>query len=370
MSWFTLSPLDALMFRDAKPFSPGQRAWAKGGFPPSGHTLAGAILAYFNQQLTLRLRGPFLCQAETLYFPYPLHLHRGSPLVPVSWLPESDAYHRCVWEPGRPAPLIALDDGSPSKKKSPAYLPSEVILQVQQGEPWDLSKGTREEPWETEVRPHNSLKPRCRQVKESDGYFVETCIRLYPGWSLAVSIEQRNSTGWGPLPILAPTVLRLGGEGHQAILAPCPQLQEQWSKLQTQSQAIQQAAKPCLAYLVTPGVFIKTRNGIPMCRAWPWEWSLAEAHPADLQPGPLVSVATGKAIPINGRTRARSEENNQEFSLPAPQVFAAPPGSIYYLNRPAPLAQDSPTKANEAPNPHYRWRQLGYSEMLWLPASC
>jgi CRISPR-associated protein Cmr3 len=256
-----------------------------------------------------------------------------------------------------------------AKDKGPDYLPVNAILQAQQGKAWDLSEGTQQ-PWETEVRPHNTLKAGSRQVKESDGYFVETCIRLQPGWSLAVSIEVHNSTTktWDPLPIKEPTALRLGGEGHQAILDPCSPLQEQWTELQKHSQAVQQASKPCLAYLVTPGVFIKTNNGIPTCRAWPWEWRLATPHPASPHIGALVSVATDKAIPINGRIRARNDRD-EEFSLPAPQVFAAPPGSVYYLNQPSELAQDRAKKASGDPNPHHRWRQLGYSEMLWLPAT-
>jgi CRISPR-associated protein Cmr3 len=372
MSWFTLSPLDVLMFRDAKPFSPGERAWAKGGFPPTGHTIAGAILAHLQQQVTLRLRGPFLCLHEKLYCPRPLHLYQGSPMVPVNWLPETDAYHQCVWDPTRPAPLIAPGippTSASAKDKGPDYLPAQAVLRAQKGEPWDLSEGVQK-PWETEIRPHNTLQTGTRQVKDSAGYFVETCIRLQPGWSLAVAIEVFNPTTqhWDPLPIKESTALRLGGEGHRAMMDSCPVLEKEWQQLQDLSRKIQQSSNPCLAYLVTPGVFIKTNNGLPMCRAWPWEWKLATPHPASPKVGPLVSVATEKGIPINSRTRAQNDQR-EEFSLPAPQVFAAPPGSVYYLNQPASLHQDQPTKVNGNPNPHHRWRQLGYSEMLWLPVT-
>ncbi len=369
MSWFTLSPLDVLMFRDAKPFSPGERAWAKGGFPPTGHTLAGAILAYLQKRVTLRLRGPFLCFDEKLYLPRPLHLYQGSPLMPISWLPETDAYRQSMWDPSRPEPLIAVGSEAHSgsdKDKGPDYLPAQAVLQAQKGEAWDLQQGIRK-PWQMEVRPHNTLQPGNRQVKDSDGYFVETCVRLQPGWSLAVSIEVRNDRQeWEPLALKPGTVLRLGGEGHYVVVHPCPALGSIWEELQRHSQRVQQAAQPCLAYLVTPGVFIKTRDGIPMCRAWPWEWKLATPHPLHQQVGPLVSVATEKGIPINGRTRAGNGQQ-ESLSLPAPQVFAAPPGSVYYLNQPASLYQDQPTKDNGDPNPHHRWRQLGYSELLWLP---
>jgi CRISPR-associated protein Cmr3 len=70
----------------------------------------------------------------------------------------------------------------------------------------------------------------------------------------------------------------------------------------------------------------------------------------------LVSVATEKAVPISARVRDKDDAK----SIPAPQVFAAPPGTVYYLERPAGLFQDNPTTRVHS------WRQLGYSELLWI----
>lgn len=369
MSWFTLSPLDVLMFRDAKPFTPGERAWASGRFPPTGHVMSGAIQAHFGKRMTLRIRGPFLCSDEKLYLPKPLHIFQNATLVPISWLSENDAYRRCTWDPTRPAPLVApqpKNTGS-TKDKGSTYLPTTAIANTYQGNPWDLSKGV-EDPWIIEVRSHNTLKEGSRQVKDSDGYFVETCIRMKPGWSLAVSIEVQNRQQWDPLPITKPTTVRLGGEGHRAIITPAPELGSQWQELQKASEEIRIKNSRCLAYLVTPGVFIRKTDEVSMCRAWPWEWKLATPHPASPHVGPLVSVATDKGIPINGRFQAYDPETQNPFSLPTPQVFAAPPGSVYYLEKPADLLQDKPLKANgQDPNPLHRWRQLGYGEMLWIP---
>ncbi|MCS7030135.1 MAG: hypothetical protein NZL92_01195, partial [Gloeomargarita sp. SKYG116] len=64
--WYTLTPLDVLMFRDAKPFTPGERAWASGRFPPTGHVISGAIQAYLAKPAKLRIRGPFLCFDQQL----------------------------------------------------------------------------------------------------------------------------------------------------------------------------------------------------------------------------------------------------------------------------------------------------------------
>lgn len=88
-----------------------------------------------------------------------------------------------------------------------------------------------------------------------------------------------------------------------------------------------------------------------------WEWKLAHTVNGNQTPGHLVSVATDRAVPISCRLRDR--QNN---SIPAPQVFAAPPGSVYYLNQPQQLFQESEQASNQAK----RWRQLGYSELLWI----
>jgi CRISPR-associated protein Cmr3 len=80
-----------------------------------------------------------------------------------------------------------------------------------------------------------------------------------------------------------------------------------------------------------------------------------------------VSVATGKPVAISGRLRVDRPPEQRQMSLPAPQVFAAPPGSIYYLEQPAPLNQEEPELEDGRLNVFHRWRLLGYSELLWLP---
>ena len=365
--WYTLTPLDVLMFRDAKPFTPGERAWASGRFPPTGHVISGAIQTYLQERVTLRIRGPFLCFDEQLYFPKPLHLHKGFPMVPIPWLPKEDSYGKCQWDQTRPAPLISRDHASGSTKdQGTTYFSSTQIRKLLKGEQESIGEGVLE-PFYREVRPHNTLHVGKRQVKEEGGYFVEISIRLKWGWSLAVSLEiqDEQTRTWHPLNLPEGTHLRLGGEGHQVLVNPCLEIARQWQELQKISQANFQSQKRCLAYLVTPGAFVRKTNGVSMCRAWPWEWKLVYPGNANALPGPLVSVATDKPIPINGRTRAFNNTQQEIFSLPAPQVFAAPPGSVYYLEYPTSLMQDNEV-VNGMPNPVHRWRQLGYSEMLWL----
>jgi CRISPR-associated protein Cmr3 len=157
-----------------------------------------------------------------------------------------------------------------------------------------------------------------------------------------------------------PTSMRLGGEGHRVLIEESPELGKQWQDLQRLSKGNYEKRGKSLAYLITPGVFERIhKDQKAVCQPYPWEWKLAHTVNSNQQEGSLVSVATAQALPISGRIQ---DKNPDKPTIPAPQVFAAPAGSVYYLNRPDTLFQD----LDEAPNKVKRWRSLGYSELLWI----
>lgn len=390
MYWYKITPLDILLFRDAKPFSPGERAWAGSVFPPPGHAIAGAIRGLLQESVDIQLTGAFLCRNETLYFPSPLSYDEGNLLVPLDWDEHHHLHGVLESDPTQPKPLVRAswnprrEANNNQEKQYRSYLPTEVIKTylttgtIAEKE-WE---GTKDElkPWITETRSHNSIEDGTRQVEDESGYFVENAIRLKEGWSLAIGIEvidiKRDKSKLDEselrqlevqlqeiklqLERLDPTVLRMGGEGHHALLERCDRLEEQWEELIEISDLNRQSSERCLAYLVTPGVFERRYKNTNMaqCRAWPWEWKLID-HPNPTQgKGKLVSVATDRAIPIS--CRMRGEDNS---SRAAPQVFAASGGSVYYLEKPEVLFQDDKEKA---PEKVQRWRKLGYSELLWI----
>jgi CRISPR-associated protein Cmr3 len=377
--WYTLTPLDVLLFRDAKPFTPGERAWAGSIFPPNGHTLAGAIRGVLNRNINVTIRGPLFCRDyQTLYFPRPLGFVKQTPLVPLNWIPDHPLNEQLEWDRSKPCPVVKplwaqsdddddhQDSDTPcpgnSEVKYRQHLPFKTVekyLKIGLVDPtdWTVQQKGEDKPWKVETRPHNSIQSGKREVKDADGYFVENAIRLYDGWSLAVGVDSNTHNLFQGLGL--PTTLRLGGEGHQILLERAEPLDQQWQALQTLSQQNFSQSNRSLAYLITPGVFERNHHGISTCQAWPWEWKLAHTSNANQKAGLLVSVATDKPVPISCRLRA-TKDYNQGDSIPAPQVFAAPPGSVYYLNRPQMLFQDQPnTKAHQ-------WRRLGYSELLWL----
>lgn len=337
MNWYTILPLDVLMFRDAKPFTPGERAWAGGEiFPPYGHAIAGALRALLQENANILLKGPFLCRNETLYLPRPLNYVGQHRLAPAKWLQEKDKDHpsfQVTWDRRNPMPLFLGGDHEPSEEQTAEgndyrqFLPFEVVKKLISNqsltrEDWQCQDGERPKPWKQETRPHNAIQSGTRQVKEEDGYFVENAIRLDQGWSIAIAVDEATHQ---KLQIQRePLSLKLGGEGHRALLEYCPFLNHQWQELQGISRQNQQQAEQyisrnpkqarSLAYLITPGVFERKHNGTATCRAWPWEWNLAYPALSNQRQGPLVGVATGKAVPISCRFR----DKDKPSSIPAP----------------------------------------------------
>ena len=380
MYWYKLTPLDILMLRDAKPFSPQERAWAGSIFPPNGHTIAGAFRGILGEKKDFKIVGPFLCYQNTentLYLPRPLGFAKSVPLVPLTW--ETESYiNNALWDKTQPCPLVKAhnkkDDDEDDKDdfvkcsgvetKFRQYLPYCVVKKyLKTGKidknDWNIIKDSHEDkPWDEETRSHNSIEPGTKQVKDADGYFVEKAIRLHQNWSFAIGINHEITT---------PATIRLGGEGHRVIVESCPELGKQWQELQKISRDNFQADTQSIAYLVTPGVFERPHQDHPdhpekrinLCRPYPWEWKLKD--------GNFVSMSTDKAVPISCRIREK-QDNTKSItkSIPAPQVFAAPPGSLYYLNKPQGLFQDNESLANDKKNRVNNWRQLGYSEMLWI----
>ncbi len=401
MYWYKLTPLDVLLFRDAKPFSPGERSWAGSVFPPPGHAITGAIRGLLQETVEIKITGAFLCRDKTLYFPSPLSYDEGNLLVPLDWDEKHHLHGVLESDPSQPKPLVRASWNPRGKKKNNgeekqfrSYLPTKVIkayLQAGKIESTDW-QGTKDEiePWIEETRSHNTIEDGTRQVEDESGYFVENTIRLKEGWGLAIGVNvigiegESNKTEAdlnSELENLDPAVLRIGGEGHQVLMQRCDRLGQQWSELQAISKDNRDRALElwkqtkdsqnipeslCLAYLVTPGVFERrdkfNQNNLALCSPHPWEWKFA-AHPnpnqsKDKSKASLVSFATDRAIPISCRMQIGKDKSKS--SRAAPQVFAAPPGTVYYLEKPETLFQDTATGKIK------RWRNLGYSELLWI----
>ena len=377
MYWYKLTPLDVLMFRDAKPFSPQERAWAGSVFPPNNHAIAGAIRSSFDIKCPIQIKGAFLCCDDDLYFPRPFNYVNQNRLTPISWLKDHPS-QQMLWDKTKPVPLVIGDRTHPdpdedkhTKSDYRQFLPCDVVLKLLENEPlleidWlvDKDKEKQSQPWKVETRSHNTLEDGTRQVKASDGYFVENAVRMVDGWGLAIAIDAETDKRLRQRE--KPLVMRLGGEGHRVLIEPCDRLATQWQNLQAASHENFEKKGKSMAYMVTNGVFerVSDRGSSDgqkrsLCRPYPWEWELTHTPNGKPDKKMLVSVATEKPVPISCRFR-----NVKGESVPAPQVFAAPAGSVYYLNRPAELWQNM-SEHTDKKNLKF-WHDLGYAEMFWI----
>jgi CRISPR-associated protein Cmr3 len=386
--WYKLTPLDVLMFRDAKPFSPQERAWAGSVFPPNNHAIAGALRSSFDINGNIQIKGTFLSCDEKLYFPRPFNYVSQNRLTPIAWLEDNHPSKQMLWDKSKPVPLVIGDRKEPNDKENEdqkvyrQFLPHDVVLKILKADPLDPLKEEhwlvnekqdklkvsekQNKPWIVETRSHNTLQDGTRQVKESDGYFVENAVRLVEGWGLAIAVDKTTDAKLNSK--AKPLVMRLGGEGHRVLLERCDAFDTQWDSLQEVSKTNFEKGDRSLAYMVTNGVFERvTDRGTPkkaryersLCRPYPWEWDLADVDNGSSDRRVLVSVATDKPVPISCRFR-----NAENESVPAPQVFAAPAGSVYYLDRPAELWQNLPEYMQK--KSLKVWHDLGYAEMFWI----
>lgn len=403
MHWYTLTPfnqrtLQDTAAQDAEAFA-ARNHWDTDSSPLlNGHMIAAALRSLLPDAI-ITLRGPFLCRNNALYFPSPLNIKAAQFLVPIAWLPADvpgDADRLMLWDRRKPVPLVAIDQ-TPSglnrelncelnrelnhepNTKTPDrhFLPYSVILQqlmprcskdsqVQSG----LKDESGEQPWTIETRWHNPTKARCGNGQNQAS--IEQTVRLKPGWKWAIALDDKTDQ---KLKQLGEIWLIHLGEKQQPfwLEAQDEPFRQQWQTLQKQSDQNRKTAEQCLtqqpeaakviAYLVTPGVFERKYSGVATCRNFPWEWDLAYPGDRNQPPGPLVSLVTTHPVPIH----CRCLSNAGSKDVLAVQISAVPPGSVYYLEYPAALFQDQPFLENGRPNKIHIWRQLGYSEFLWMP---
>jgi CRISPR-associated protein Cmr3 len=333
MQWYFVTPLDVLLFRESKPFSPGDGSWAKGLFPPMPITVFQAMRSLLPQRhqdkkRDLEFIGVFLVDGDgTIWLPTPkdliLELKETSQdrkkagqawetvrrLVPLS--PEAPEWEDIVssQQVGQamvPPPEIATDRLGvplPWMKASAlkTYLDGQSIVgdDVFCGNPWDL-----------QILPHIHMQAGLRQVREEAGYFTEVAVRMKPGWRLLVGMISD--------PLTVPSVIRLGGEGHRAIVDPAtPNVSHMMEELLNYQNP---SGDQTVTYLLTPGLAeVAEPDKAPCYGTVPRDWH-------DVQ-----GCASDRSILWGGISKIqRQSESTQAFSL-LPQRAFVPPGSVYVL---------------------------------------
>ncbi|NER34257.1 MAG: CRISPR-associated protein [Oscillatoria sp. SIO1A7] len=395
MYWYAIEPIDVLLFREAKPFSPGEGSWAKGLFPPLPSTVFQALRSLLPQyedteeekikkkrgrERDLDFVGPFLMQEkwqlkgekwereDVLWLPTPKDL-LGVRIVPSEELEKVEHTDEAEdnWQYTdrlQPAP----EDGgwqhfrfSKEKLRSPVapelgkdkricrpmpWIAASALSQYLEGETLKNPQEFHKDPWNLQILPHIHMQSEVRLVREQEGYFTEVAIRLEPGWRLVAAISKKLEIG-------EKTTVRLGGEGHGALvypLAPDSAVVRQWQQLQ-EFEEPQESSR--VAYVLTPGLAVSQEEPL-LYGAYPRHW---QDH--------LATCITDRALLWGGVSKVKrknsdtgQQDENAEFAL-LPQRAFAPPGTVYIFKEPP-----EPPEA-DAPNWPESFQKLNQGKIVW-----
>ncbi|MEC4815580.1 MAG: type III-B CRISPR module-associated Cmr3 family protein [Scytonema sp. PMC 1069.18] len=294
MQLYGIEALDIMLFREAKPFSPTEGSWAKGIFPPLPTTVFQALRSAIdvnetdNNTRQFQFIGPFLLYEEpgtepVLWLPTPKDLlcvkrfgEEAQESSENNDSEESTRWQRLVrlqpldrnnevWKPLGFDPDYFPENGlSPMVK--PPYSPDKAVgngldelgseeyisdrphpwikasalIKYLQGENLTNPEDFHPNPWSLQVLPHIQMAQDKRQVKSEDGYFTEVAVRLHKYWKLVAGI---NAT-------LKQSTVRLGGEGHRALVYPLHR-PPVWDEIQLFREPSPTSNQ---AYLLTPGL--------------------------------------------------------------------------------------------------------------------
>ncbi|MBL1208378.1 MAG: CRISPR-associated protein [Geminocystis sp. GBBB08] len=371
MYWYALDPLDVLLFREAKPFSPEDGSWAKGQFPPSPSTVFQALRSTLptvkqNKQRNLQFLGCFLVDSnDNLYLPTPKDLiavgiksnncddedtpeddydnkdgtwHHTDRLIQADTENDPSWQYLCFDHTVLP-PMVApkLHQGEFICRPQSWIKWSALQTYLQGNNPTNPDDFTAD-PWDVQILPHTHMETGSRQVRDADGYFTEVAIRLKPSWrlvaGLSVSIES--------------TVVRLGGESHRVLVTPLTNFPQG-------NQLINyQGSKHDFAYLLTPGL---AEIEPSLYGVYPNSWH--NSLKGCVCDRPLLY---GGVSQIKRKLTMTGQKGESEFAL-LPQRAYVPAGTVYLFK------EKPPNSEHLLPVSGGDWlttlQQLNYGKLLW-----
>jgi len=332
-----IEPLDTLFFRDGRPFGPATRA---GGGLPLPQGLAGALrtsllaasgfdfagfaerrkarpddptgdvlaeLGVADWLISARFRGPWLMRepatgSHELLFPMPANLARDN---------QTRLWYRADplegdlpgWTPRRPGSRPLWRRGGPDAKRPEGFLTCQGMTRYLEGNlPGDLDTVQRSEVFEFDDRTGLEIDADTLTGVEGRLYARQFMV-LKPGVSFYAEILVSADGDGAIRGLLAKApVFPWGGEGRFAaarlLIAPVS-----WP-------SVESGGKP-LQVLATPGLFGTDPGSGPEV-------------PDRIDPERLVAIASTRAVAVSGWDVAHG--------VPRPTRFAAPAGSVYFLD--------------------------------------
>ncbi len=401
--WYEIEPLDVLLFRESKPFSPGEGSWAKGIFPPLPSTVFQALRSALpatgkekkDKSRNLDFLGVFLMDGErNIWLPTPKDLiavierqgpetvddldnkandwHRSLRLKPADDPEQSGWNHLCFANKDGLSPMVAPTEELQENEficRPEAWIRANALNKYLRDEPISYldergQANFHKDPWSVQILSHIQMQSGTRQVKDSEGYFTEVAIRLDSGWRLVAAISSEIET----------TAVRLGGEGHHAIvakleetsIAPLKQLLKDFSEPHKFPEA-----KPS-AYLLTPGLAeIEPEPNLELENKKERKYALYGVYPSTWQDS-LSGCVSDRPLLWGGVSTIWRKKKNSEGKIQAKEEFGllpqrafVPPGSVYRFKQ-KPKNCDRLLPVND---PQQNWlttfHKLNYGKLLW-----
>jgi CRISPR-associated protein Cmr3 len=381
MTWYRITPLDVLLFRDSRPFSPAEGSWAKGLFPPMPITVFHGLRSLLPPRTSkaertnrnLGFLGPFLCDDQNhLWLPTPKDLvclypkDVGAKKASDRWegvrrlkpAPEDEKWQYLAFANAHPAPMVTpyevYQETLPCNGEKPKrigepqpWIRAKYLAEYLEGKEstWDREKLEdsplfHSDPWDFQVMPHIKMKSGERQVEESDGYFTEVAVRMRPGWHFVAWLDSPDAALRG--------VIRLGGEGHRAMVEQMDEPSE-WKDL---SRFKKNGSDRNWAYVLTPGLAL-TDTDKRLYASYPASWRKI-----------LSGCATDKQLMWGGIstiTRGNQTEPNEVAYIP--QRAFVPPGTVYVFK--SPPEEEKLLPKDETRQWLKTFEMLNYGKLLW-----
>lgn len=198
LNWYAIDPLDVLLFREAKPFSPGEGARAKGQFPPMPSVVFQALRsAARTEPPQAEFLGPFLLDGDdTLWLPTPKDLlgvkqrrdgqegqegqeetetatgwKRLTRLVPAS---EVESWRSVCYPASGLPPMVPpeLQEGEFICGRPEPWMKAGALRRYLEGDRDFQPEHFTADPWAAQVLPHTQMEAGTRRVREEEGFFV------------------------------------------------------------------------------------------------------------------------------------------------------------------------------------------------------
>jgi CRISPR-associated protein Cmr3 len=356
--WIFLEPLDALLFRDARPFAAGESFRAKSLFPPNPYSVVGAVrakiladqgvpFAEFRRWAQdpppeekwkeiresigtprdygrLSIRGPLVAREEgdrsyTCYYPAPLNLFQKGVLNPLENPPDGMKWN----QPGALRPLWSVD--AVGEELAGAFLSEKELNRFLLDAAVD-GVSRPEDPYIRETRI--GIKLGSRRTAEAGMFYMAEFIRFREeGYGFLVEVNgiPENLLKSGPL--------ALGGEGRAAVVRRVPgsvadPVRKDGESLEELGRKIGESGRFKI-YLAQPAVF-----------SCGWLPDFLDARTMEVKGGHrlrsdglafrLVAASVGRPAAVGGWDLA--------LGRPKEMWRAVPAGSVYFFefigNRP------------------------------------